>query len=267
MEQAMYSKTFFLFIVLSWAPCSLAIAPQELAEEQATIAVRKLWSEDDQVRQEGKRRLLDLGPKAVPQLTELIKSLTLDRRPRFATGKEQEGEKLLERFYELRSDKSVSERMRDFEALNAANIRPRLEADAAELFSELNTEWVLPSLLGLLKWEGFEFSSHDALLTRDWTPSMEALARIGSPAVAPLIKVIETARDEVVLREGDEASTLSEEAIISYSGNIQAKAVMVLGRIGDARALPTLTSLKCAGHGRLCQAIDGSIKNIFEKAK
>src|ERR1044072_8199875 len=175
----MYSIIILILFMLAGMPHVYGRAPQETAEEQATIAVRKLWSENDSVRQQGKRQLLELGAKAVPQLIELTKSLTLDRRPRFATGKEQEGEKLLERFLDLKNNKPMSEHRKDMEAFNAADIRPRLEADVAELFAGLNADSVLPSLVDLLKWEGLEFSSHTGLMWREWTPSMEALERRG----------------------------------------------------------------------------------------
>ena len=81
-----------------------------------------------------------------------------------------------------------------------------------------------------------------------WTAAMEALARIGTPAVPKLIGVI-----------GDETrSSRSDEPELT---DIQTRAAMVLGRIGDARALPVLKALR-SDNSVMSFYVKEAIKNI-----
>jgi photosystem II stability/assembly factor-like uncharacterized protein len=258
----MHSKFIFLLIFLSTA--TVPFARQAHAQEAAALAVRQLWSDSDHARQAAKRTLLELGPKAIPHLIEQLKSLSLDNRPRFPTGKEQEGQLLLERFLDL-SPEDQSEHTDNFQALNRINIRRRLEDDTIELLLQLKPEDVLPPLLDLLCWEGLEIASHQALLTRSWTTSMEGLVRIGSPAVGGLIKVIEGAKGKAISSANQKGVQSSELEIKTLTQNIQERAVRVLGRIGDGSVLPLLLNLECYNHGRMCQALEEAVNAILRK--
>src|ERR1041384_7713839 len=67
---------------------SLAIS-QSANQEIAPKAINKLWSANENERQEGINTILALGDAAVEPLDTLLKDLLRDPRPRFPTGKEK----------------------------------------------------------------------------------------------------------------------------------------------------------------------------------
>jgi hypothetical protein len=95
-----------------------------------------------------------------------------------------------------------------------------------------------------------------------WTTSMGKLAKMGEPIVPDLIEAIETAgqRAESVEYEGR-----TEWGINHDREMLQVRVVMVLGRIGDVRALPVLTNLDCKGSFMMCFSVDEALKNIREQ--
>lgn len=103
----------------------------------------------------------------------------------------------------------------------------------------------------------------DSLTHERWHGSMEALAGLGSTAVPRLIETIEEARNIAASHNSANGSPSSDLFIDAQASVIRTRAVMVLGRIGDARALPILFSLRLKQE--LCPLrceIDEAIKQI-----
>src|SRR5215471_2217575 len=76
-----------------------------------------------------------------------------------------------------------------------------------------------------------------------WDGAMEALARIGKPAVPKLIQAIQEAPKNVSSIQSPDGTKLSDFSVQAEINKIQTRAAMVLGRIGDPRALPVLKAL------------------------
>jgi hypothetical protein len=93
------------------------------------------------------------------------------------------------------------------------------------------------------------------------TRAMNSLVEIGEPVVPELIEAIETAYNRAAaLTSGQERR--SEWLINVDRELLQVRAAMVLGMIGDDRALPILKSLKCRHNRVICPLIDEAIKSI-----
>lgn len=102
-----------------------------------------------------------------------------------------------------------------------------------------------------------------SLTHESWTPSMDALVRIGPKAVPELIETVDKATEIFIARELAGRSAPSDFSIRTEPFVIQTRFVMVLGRIGDARALPILLYIQA--HEDLCPLrceVDNAIRNI-----
>ena len=127
------------------------------------------------------------------------------------------------------------------------------------------TENLRSRILVLIE-EMIEASSSN-LLREYWNDSMEELVEIGEPSVPKLIEVLETAegRSRASYVLGDIKP--SEEGIRMETEIIQTRAAMVLGKIGDARALPFLEKLKDKKYFPLYGAVIEAIEKIEKKLK
>lgn len=119
----------------------------------------------------------------------------------------------------------------------------------------------IDSLIDTLLYEA-ERSGHRIM----WTYSMDALVRIGQPAVPKLIEAIETAHDRAAAMNYSSVQR-SEEGINHDARILQTRAAMVLGKIGDARAVPVLMKLRGIHCLFFCRDVDEAIKRIQEKGK
>jgi HEAT repeat protein len=98
-----------------------------------------------------------------------------------------------------------------------------------------------------------------------WSPSMQALAEIGPAAVPKLICTVDRAREIFISRELASGWQPSDFAIRVMPSIIQTRAVMVLGKIADIRALPKLYNLQTQEY--LCPLrceVNEAIKSIKE---
>ena len=103
------------------------------------------------------------------------------------------------------------------------------------------------------------------LTHEDWGPSMQALADMGPQAVPRLIETVDRARETYISRNLAAGLPPSDFSIRVEPLIIQTRAVMVLGRIGDKRALPILLDIQA--HHDLCPLrceVDDAIKSIKE---
>ena len=104
-----------------------------------------------------------------------------------------------------------------------------------------------------------------SLTHEDWGPSMQALADIGPQAVPRLIETVDRARETYISRNLAAGLPPSDFSIRVEPLIVQTRAVMVLGRIGDKRALPILLDIQA--HHDLCPLrceVDDAIKSIKE---
>ena len=104
-----------------------------------------------------------------------------------------------------------------------------------------------------------------SLTHESWGPSMQALADIGPQAVPRLIETVDRAREIYISRNLAAGLPPSDFSIRVEPFIVQTRAVMVLGRIGDKRALPILLDIQA--HHDLCPLrceVDNAINGIKE---
>jgi hypothetical protein len=100
-----------------------------------------------------------------------------------------------------------------------------------------------------------------SLTHENWSAAMEDLVEAGTRAVPKLLETIERARDLARSYRG-----ASDFFIKTQTRIIQTRAVMILGQIGDARALPVLNKLRA--EDELCPLrceVDYAITNIEKR--
>jgi HEAT repeat protein len=95
---------------------------------------------------------------------------------------------------------------------------------------------------------------------------MGALVKIGEPAVPELIDAIETAHDRAASMNYGNVQR-SEWSIKHDARILQTRAAMVLGKSGDARAVPVLMKLKGNDCLFFCRDVDEAIKSSQENKK
>ena len=249
-----------LALLIAFTFSSTGHIQQPATDEQTATAIKQLWSADETERQQGKDRLRQIGQKAIPELISLLKDLWQNPFPRYATGKEEEGEAAMEQARKAAKKHDSKEISKIVAKLQGTEISSRLIEDACDLLGRVKAQETIPLFIDrLLRDENGNASKVY------WTPAMTALAEIGSAAVPGLIEASETARERAASVKAA-PSLRSEEGIKWDTELIQTRAAMVLGKIGDARALPTLTNLKCEDI-LMRYYVDEAIKSIFEKAK
>jgi len=99
-----------------------------------------------------------------------------------------------------------------------------------------------------------------------WTASMEQLVKSGEPVVSDLIAAIETAHNKAASRTYPGRQP-SEWRIHHDTEMLQTRAAMVLGKIGDTRALPVLLDLDCKDNFLMCHYVKEAIESIQENEK
>lgn len=251
-------------------------------------AIKKLWSADNGVRELGREEVLRIGPAAAEPLVKHLSDLITDNRPRFATEREDEGRKALQEYMtNVRRSNELVYESKTSEAVFRLTINQRLTSDAISLLGELRAAEGVPILIRIMESRG-EPSGIE----------LEALRKIGSPAVPSLIKSITNAsisataamfeqpiafhveilidltrdtenaedEDEEWDAGGDEEDAIdpeSEWVIEIDTLRIKEKALRVLGEIGDESALPFLESLiKTEGNQALAPSILDAIRRI-----
>jgi len=146
------------------------------------------------------------------------------------------------------SNKDVTDILRDIETTNGLNVLgdPKSDEVIARLIEFMN-----------------EPESENA--TKEyWNAAMEALAKIGGPAVPKLMEAIQGAPNKAASKRFADGTGLSDFGIRVETSKIQTRAAMVLGRIGDARALPVLKALR-SDNGVMLYYVNEAIERI-EKA-
>jgi hypothetical protein len=266
--------------------------------EEVNQAIDKLWSASDSERQEGKDALLRFGQRSVDPLLTLLADLMESQHPRFPRGKEADGHRALRRAQELSATREgLAGAMRlseDFKPVSDLSINSRLFLDITELLGNLGAESAIPLLVGILEREPAGFSLTSAPHMR---AEMIALYKIGPAAVPALIESVESADtreyagkypttldlspipEQSDLEESDAGDEASEEDLDFEFDEAEpegywsiesirsvARAAMMLGVIGDIRALPVLkkalSQKECA---RVRHYIEQAMRSIERK--
>lgn len=225
-------------------------------------AIKMLWSADNTVRGFGREEILRIGSATVEPLIKLLSDLIQNSFPRFAAGKEEKGGEALNGYIDLaRKAKQPLQDNKDFETVCRLAINTRLISDAIFLLGELRAVEAIPALIHIME---RRMNRHEMAGIE-----MEALSKIGAPAVEPLIKSIEkaeitaadfepvsfglrieidlwdTADEELPDQQND--SELDDpdftQAIEPDALLIKRNAIDTVGEIGDKKALPFLENL------------------------
>jgi len=228
-----------------------------------------LSSDSAQTRQECKRKLLNMGPAAVNALVDLLWYLMRERSPRFPSGRQEEGQQALgDCFRSIPPRWTTSGVPWDdkFELLcshlSELDINERLGRDIIDILVSLKAVDAVAPLIALLWGKGSRGGLHDG----EHYLEMDALSRIGRPAVPLLVLEMENApgkADHVrtdlgiksLLEFKDPATTDqgSQDVLREHvpemdgdrwtAGKVQIRIAKILGCIGDAAALDALEIL------------------------
>ena len=235
--------------------------PHHSPQSQTDMAIKKLGSPNESERTEGVDELFRIGPASIERLTSFLGELIHDQRPRFAPGREQDGERALQeylrsahRFYRGGVDYAETRAAKDL--LTALTINSRLITDVVHILTELKAEQAIALLMEMVNrhWE----STYLGLVFH--TPATVALKRIGAASVPQLVKNLDEATIRsygfeplvygwrVVVEEadqGDDDEPHPDEELDhqTHIGNVRLRVAAVLGEIGDTQALPYLEKL------------------------
>lgn len=248
-----------ILVVLVFTATGLVRQP--LGDEQTSTAIKQLSSADEKERQNGKDKLIQIGQKAVPELIALMNELLMHPVAHYVTGKEREGAAAWENFRKAGESRDMEKLRKASALIHETDITQRLTEDTAELLGRLQAEEAIPLFIDRLLDD-----ENGSAAKIYWTPSMKGLVTMGSLVVPKLIEAIETAKEKAASVKYESGSP-SEQRIKWDTELIQTRAAMVLGKIGDIRALPILTNLKCGDRSPMRYYIDEAVKSIFERAK
>jgi HEAT repeat protein len=221
-------------------------------DDAAAEAIQQLWSSNRNERTRAKARLLELGRLSVPALLALLQDLLDKSGQRYSLGNEERGRAALERWHHSvdTGDKDgAAQAYRDF---SRWEITSRLREDAIFLLGALRAEEAVPLLIDIMARE-----EADSPLSRYEGPEMVALEQIGSAAVPMLLEVLETPAKAERAPAGNAPSTASGGwALGQHGGHFEyfkarSRAAMVLGEIGDIRALPVLQDMLASNEDSL----------------
>lgn len=221
------------FLLASLAPVIPAQVRHRTIDSQDTLsqALQLLWSLDDTARQSAKEKLVAIGAPAIPLLVSLLEDIYQQPdKKRFPLEMESTGRR------------KPPQRDAASGATDDLEITARLTSDIVELLGRLRAVEAVPVLIKLMK-------EPDFVISYNWsiTYTMQALIQIGSPAVPQLLDEIETESARINAAESEQNREHREDEIkvliARKVARIQNKIAIVLGEIGDERALPVLEKL------------------------
>lgn len=207
-------------------------------EQRIAQAIKGLWAAEEIEREAAKLSIIRLGQRAVPSLMAVLRDLQHDPTPRYAPGREEEATRTDAEYRSLLAAGRTREASAALEQLMNLRVNWRLKRDVCELLGRLKAEEAISILIEAMEDE-------DSIGSWEITsPPMHALIEMGGAAVPRLLEAMETAEARVFTRQSSSEPPLSEEARTRIARielfQIQARSSIVLGQIGDARALPVL---------------------------
>jgi len=249
-------------------------------------SLKMLWANSDADRLQGRDHLLRMGAVAKAPLVTLLRDLIDDQRPRFPIGKEEEGKAAVDKY--VRSIQTSHGKSEDDDAsqkIDELAINHRLMSDVIYLLGELKAAEAVPSLIEIMKGTLLRSSGRNEF--GSISPEMKALIRIGGGAVPQLIKEMESGDANLVkIKEFNWGYSLRVEyeespspsfkndddgqrykrvyhAQESLKEMLETKIALVLGEIGDQRALSILKKkLKLARSNTLTSSLKTAILRI-----
>ena len=251
-----------LILDLASRHCVWAASQTQGADDSVTEAVKQLWVADAGERQFGKQRLLSLGSRAIPPLVSLLAELAENPLPRYIPGKERDAADIEERLnlaVRSRNEKEFAELFRQYSKLE---IRGRLYDDVLALLVELHAEEAIPILIRFLRETATGLGTFSSEPTSN---EMTALIKLAPESVAFLVDAL-----EISIAEDAPSSTeklgVAPVAIKETPPPIQARVSIVLGEIGDERALPVLERLLLTTQDtHLVERVKVAIEKIRQK--
>ena len=204
-------------------------------DREVAGAINDLWSGNDEERQAAKEKLIQLGQASVQPLIDLLQDIVTNPTPRYLHGKEIEAYELKEHLH-LLPEANRREKVRLIHQLGELEVSWRVKSDICELLGRLRAEAATPVLIKMMETED-SIGSEERM-----NPAMKALVRIGPVIFPRIIEAIETAESRAAAVKIDDHPP-SDFFIRAETVKIQARAAMVLGAIGDTRALPILEEL------------------------
>jgi hypothetical protein len=241
-------KTCILFIALTMGfeigTTGLVSAQQTIIDnDQSDLVIKQLWSSDEADRMAAKKKLLELGPRAIQPLLLLLEDIMNNPVPRYMTGKEKEAAEAQARYDRAVESRNEAELLASAEQISTLNIRSRLKRDAIDLLALLKAEEAVPLLIRSIYCCEVEVARPGKDPMR---PEMEGLIKLGSVAIPKLLEAIQSAEDIARSFRYDSQKVTEEEVrwrTEYYKNVIQMRAVRVISEIGDDRALPVLEQL------------------------
>jgi len=144
-----------LFVIVFMLALGGTPMPHHSPQSQTDMAIKKLGSPNESERTEGVDELFRIGPASIERLTSFLGELIHDQRPRFAPGREQDGERALQeylrsahRFYRGGVDYAETRAAKDL--LTALTINSRLITDVVHILTELKAEQAIALLMEMV---------------------------------------------------------------------------------------------------------------------
>jgi len=184
---AMFCGTILLVMGLDTTNSPPSWSGEQVGKkEKVERAIKKLWSADNSLRLQGREEILRIGSDAAQPLSNLLMELLRNRRPRFSTETEQEGRRALEGLLDrIRALEEPAETDPQLLTVSRLAVNSRLISDLISLLGELKAPEGVPILIRIM-----ERRTPSGPPTG---PELQALVKIGSPAIPFLVNSINTA--------------------------------------------------------------------------
>jgi HEAT repeat protein len=267
-------QTVILLLVLGFIQQTAHPSPsiQQPGKDEVSAAIQRLFSADYEDRLAATENIIRLGPQAVKPLLSLLEEVTRMNGRQYVSGKEKEGAKAYRRFLEMDRNNDPEGLEKAKEEHSKLDITSRLKEDIIYLLGELKSEEALPVLIDWMWHAPYEVTVFSGSGKPRWNDAMKALVRMGGVAVPSLIETLERAEsiansveyNNVPLPDGA-VRTIQDQAE-ENKRRIQTRAVLVLGEIGDERALPALERMLEKGSDRL-EIREDYVRDAIEKIR
>lgn len=229
MTVSRYRISALLMLVILACYLSFHVIQQHHARAQDNISkiLIRLQSRDASEVAEARVELAGMGDEAILPLIDLLRGL-VNQNPDGAsmTPADEQQRTAREKFSKDLDDATKS----------------RVMNDIYEVLGHLRAAKAVPLLVSIMEKEEIDN------MIQGMSPVMRSLAEIGSDAVPALIQCLEEARNTALASASLRPPDLNDEArrprVDSTEGRIQLKAILVLGQIGDKRAIPALENIE-----------------------
>jgi hypothetical protein len=183
-----------------------------------------------------KDRIIQIGESAIQPLIAFLKDLLRDPHNRYANGTTEKDFIDARERAERIPPSDPSSQAEAARQLSTMLINQRLKGDVCELLGQLRAEQAVKVLIEAMEtWPGGDSWENP-------NAAMDALQKIGSPAVPEIVEAVESAKPRAATPRGE--GHPSEFFVTTEAVKNQARASIVLGAIRDARALPVLERLE-----------------------